>query len=268
MKEKDKQKGVFREYFESFVETLIIALFGMTFVVQAVTVPTASMQNTILVGDYLLVNKFIFPAGGDTVSFLPQREIQRGDIIVFKYPGNRVDPASDRRRGLVPYQISYVKRVIALPGETVEFRNNNVYINGELLPEHRITADMPVGVVDEDSSALQVKSEEPREPNQLWDVYYSSASMESARKGNLPVDPRMNFGVPGKVIKVPEDSYFVMGDNRDNSDDSRFWGFVHRDLIIGKAMFIYWSCDRNASDNTFLSCLLNPRLERIGKIIR
>lgn len=269
MKKKDRQKNIFREYFESFVETLIIALFGMTFVVQAVTVPTASMQNTILVGDYLLVNKFIFPAGGNPLPFLPQRDIQRGDIVVFKYPGNKVDPASDRRRGLVPYQISYVKRVIALPGETVEFRNNHVYVNGELLPEHRIIADMPTDPsVSGDSSALQIRSEEPRKPGELWDVYYSSASMESVRRGTFVNDPRMNFGIPGKVIKVPEDSYFVMGDNRDNSDDSRFWGFVHRDLIIGKAMFVYWSCDRNVSENTLLSCLLNPRIERIGKIIK
>ena len=79
-------KSVFREYFESFVVTLIMAIFGMTFILQAVTVPTGSMQNTILVGDYLLVNKFIFAPGGAPLPFLPQREIQRGDIIVFKYP--------------------------------------------------------------------------------------------------------------------------------------------------------------------------------------
>src|SRR5829696_319989 len=80
-------KSVFREYFESFVVTLIMALFGMTFVIQAVTVPTGSMQNTILVGDYLLVNKFIFAPGGKPLPFFPQREIERGDIIVFKFPG-------------------------------------------------------------------------------------------------------------------------------------------------------------------------------------
>src|SRR6185369_8067946 len=85
-------KSVFREYLESFTVTLIMAIFGMTFIVQAVTVPTGSMQNTILVGDYLLVNKFIFSPGGGSLPFLPQREIQRGDIIVFKYPGNKVHP--------------------------------------------------------------------------------------------------------------------------------------------------------------------------------
>jgi len=270
MEKEFNEKSVLREYFESFVETLIIALFGMTFIVQAVTVPTGSMQNTILIGDYLLVNKFIFPPGGKPLPFLPQRDIQRGDIIVFKYPGNKLDPLSDKRRGLVAYQVNYVKRVIALPGETVEFRDNMVYINGEPLPEHRIIADLPEDVnnFEDDKSALQIKSEEPSQSNQKWNVYYSTESMERVKKGKSVIDPRMNFGVPGKIIKVPEDSYFVMGDSRDNSEDSRFWGPVHRDLIIGKAMFVYWSCDKRAAAESVLGCLLHPRLERIGKPIR
>src|SRR5512134_2051298 len=121
-------KSTIREYFESFTVTLIMAIFGMTFIIQAVTVPTGSMQNTILVGDYLLVNKFIFNPAGDPLPFLPMREIERGDIIVFKYPGNKARPEMDssRRPPLKAYQINYVKRVIGLPGETVEFRNNQV----------------------------------------------------------------------------------------------------------------------------------------------
>src|SRR3954452_21918874 len=86
------RKSTLREYFESFVVTLIMAIFGMTFILQAVTVPTGSMQNTIMIGDYLLVNKFIFTPGGHELPFLPQREIERGDIIVFKYPGNKKHP--------------------------------------------------------------------------------------------------------------------------------------------------------------------------------
>src|SRR5215216_5191012 len=125
-------KSIFREYFESFVVTLVMAIFGMTFVLQAVTVPTGSMQNTILIGDYLLVNKFIFAPGGKPLPFFPQREIERGDIIVFKYPGNKVHPRNDSSRGIIPYQVNYVKRVIGLPGDTVEFRNNQVFINGQL----------------------------------------------------------------------------------------------------------------------------------------
>jgi signal peptidase I len=263
-------KSVFREYFESFTVTLVMAIFGMTFVIQAVTVPTGSMQNTILVGDYLLVNKFIFAPGGKPVPFLPQREIERGDIIVFKYPGNKLNPAADSARGIVPYQVNYVKRVIGLPGETVEFRGNNVYINGELLPEHRITADLPSDRFgdENDQSALQIKSEEPRRPEQKWDVYYSSDSMQEAKSGKSASGRGVNFGVAGKTMKVPDDSYFVLGDSRDQSEDSRYWGFVHRDLIIGRAMFVYWSCDRAASNGSFFGCLSHPRFDRIGKFIK
>src|SRR6059058_3467248 len=109
-------RSVAREYFESLVVTAIMALFGMTFVVQAVKVPTGSMQNTILIGDHLLVNKFIF-APGPRLPFLPQREIRRGDIIVFKYPGNPKNQEGDMRPDNLPYKTNYVKRVIGLPGD-------------------------------------------------------------------------------------------------------------------------------------------------------
>src|SRR5580765_1046312 len=155
-------KSTAREYFESFVVTLILAIFGMTFILQAVTVPTGSMQNTILVGDYLLVNKFIFTPGGGSLPFLPQREIERGDIIVFKYPGNKLHPENDRSRNIIPYQINYVKRVIGLPGDKVEFRDNNVYINGQLLPEHRMIGDPPTP--GDSQSALITEEFEERRP--------------------------------------------------------------------------------------------------------
>lgn len=254
-------KSTAREYFESFVVTLVMAIFGMTFVIQAVTVPTGSMQNTILVGDYLLVNKFIFSPGGNPLPFLPQREIKRGDIIVFKYPGDAVDPASDRARGLVKYQINYVKRVIGLPGETVEFRNDQVFVNGQLLPEHRIIGDSNDGV-----SALRTKEFEDRKAEDLWDVYYSERTLNYVRSGrNLSVED-WDFGVANKPMQVPENHFFVMGDSRDQSDDSRGWGFVPRELVIGRAMFVYWSCDRGASDG-FFGCLTHPRLNRIGKFV-
>lgn len=256
-------KSVFREYLESFTVTLVMAIFGMTFILQAVTVPTGSMQNTILVGDYLLVNKFIFNPGGNPLPFLPMREIERGDIIVFKYPGNSVDPRSDRERGLVKYQINYVKRVIGLPGETVEFRNNRVYINGEPLAEHRVLGDS-----DDNVSALEVSEFEERKPEDKWDVYYSEHTMKPVQAGiKLPTE-RYNFGVNGKPMKVPENSFFVMGDSRDASDDSRGWGFVPRELVIGRAMFVYWSCDRGASNGSMLGCLTHPRLNRIGKFVK
>jgi signal peptidase I len=258
-------KSVPREYFESFVVTLVMALFGMTFILQAVTVPTGSMQNTILVGDYLLVNKFIFTPGGESLPFLPQREIERGDIIVFKYPGNKVHPEMDSRRNppIIPYQLNYVKRVIGLPGETVEFRDNRVYINGQLLPEHRV-----VGDAENELSALQTKEVEERKPEDKWNVYYSEDTMSAVKAGEHITRRGYEFGVQGKTMVVPPNSFFVMGDSRDNSEDSRYWGFVPRELIIGRAMFVYWSCDRGASNGDVFGCITHPRLDRIFKLVK
>lgn len=262
-KPKGPPKSIFREYFESFAVTLVMAIFGMTFILQAVTVPTGSMQNTILVGDYLLVNKFIFSPGGWSLPFLPQRDIQRGDIIVFKYPGNSVDPASDRERGLVKYQLNYVKRVIGLPGEKVEFRNNQVFINDQPLAEHRIIGNNVVR-----DGALQTRDLEPREPEDKWSVYYDERTMRATQSGMRFNPDRFNFAVEGKPMIVPDNSFFVMGDARDDSDDSRGWGFVPRELVIGRAMFVYWSCDRGASNGSMVGCLTHPRFDRILKFVK
>lgn len=264
-------KSTIREYFESFVVTLIMAIFGMTFILQAVTVPTGSMQNTILVGDYLLVNKFIFTPGGGSLPFLPQREIERGDIIVFKYPGNKLCPKNDQLHGssAIPYQVNYVKRVIGLPGETVEFKNNQVFVNGKLLPEHRV-----IGEAANNISALEVTEFEQRREGENYNVFYDKEGMDAIRAGGslnrTTPDPcrGYQFGVEGKPSLVPEDSFFVMGDSRDNSEDSRYWGFVPRGLIIGRAMFVYWSCDRGASNGSMAGCITHPRLDRIGKFVK
>ena len=252
-------KSVAREYFESFVVTLVMAIFGMTFILQAVTVPTGSMQNTILIGDYLLVNKFIFAPGGRPIPFFPQREIQQGDIIVFKYPGFR----DGRPERVPPYFTNYVKRVIGMPGDEVEFRNNQVFINGKLLPEHRIIGDS-----DSEHAALTTKEIEPKQDDQKYSVYYSENSMKRVSEGKSIADSRWQYGVTGKITKVPANQYFVMGDSRDNSEDGRFWGFVDRDLIIGRAMFVYWSCDSGTSDGSLFSCITHPRFDRIGKLIK
>src|SRR5215467_9886169 len=139
VKPKGPPKTVLREYFESAVVTVIMALFGMTFIVQAVKVPTGSMQNTIEIGDHLLVNKFIF-APGKSLPFLPQREIKHGDIIVFKYPGNPYDPKRDDRPDNRPIFTNYVKRVIGLPGDRIRIKGNSVYVNDQVVAEHHIAA--------------------------------------------------------------------------------------------------------------------------------
>src|SRR5437763_3798566 len=155
-------KTVIREYFESAVVTVIMALFGMTFIVQAVKVPTASMENTITVGDHLLVNKFVF-APGPTFPILPQRAIKRGDIIVFKYPGNSFNPGRDKDEDNIPFKVNYVKRVIGLPGDEVEVKGLRVYVNGEPLPEHVIAVDGQRAQLNQ-KAPLSIVGEEPRRP--------------------------------------------------------------------------------------------------------
>jgi signal peptidase I len=230
-------KSVWREYFESGVVTVIMALFGMTFVVQAVKVPTGSMQNTINVGDHLLVNKFVF-AAGPPLPFLPQREIRRGDIVVFKYPGNKYDPHKDEEReNSTPYKTNYVKRVIGLPGDRVEIRGTHIIINGQPLAERRVMSEERVR-----DAPLVILQDNTRPEDGPYTVFYNSLNDADYRM----VYPTFKEEGNGKEITVPADSYFVMGDNRDNSEDSRYWGFVKRDLIIGRAMFVYWSYDQSA----------------------
>jgi signal peptidase I len=259
-------KSVWREYFESAVVTVIMALFGMTFIVQAVKVPTGSMQNTIMIGDHLLVNKFIF-APGKSLPFLPQREIRRGDIIVFKYPGNPYRPERDDRIDNRPIFTNYVKRVIGTPGDRIRIGPNNIYVNGEALPEHRITAteisqDAPLKTV--------IDPPPPRKPGEQYDVYY---------KPGPPDDEDEDFkrreytAFQGKdELVVPPDSYFVMGDNRNNSEDSRFWGFVPREMVIGRAMFVYWSYDESAPVSggigTLFDLVKNTRWSRTGALVK
>lgn len=257
-------RSVIREYFESAVVTVIMALFGMTFIVQAVKVPTGSMQNTIVVGDHLLVNKFIF-APGPRLPVLPQREIRRADIIVFKYPGNPFDPDRDKQDDNIPYKVNYVKRVIGLPGDVVEVKGLRVLVNGTPLPEHIIVVRKPIN----EKAPLEIKEETPRQGNELYNVYYFEDSVATAREGqDARVSSDFHFAVNGKPVKVPDNSYFVMGDDRDNSLDSRAWGFVPRELVIGRAMFVYWSYDETKSFSNPLDFFSNSRWSRTGTMVR
>ena len=255
-KPKGPPKSVWREYFESAVVTVIMALFGMTFVVQAVKVPTGSMQNTITIGDHLLVNKFIF-APGASLPFLPQREIKRGDIIVFKYPGNKYDPRRDDRPDNKPIFTNYVKRVIGLPGDRLRMEGRNIVVNDKPLPEHQLEA-----IDNNDKAPVKVTNDPPRKPGESYDVYYNPDFVEEAY-------PIFEHEGDGREITIPAGNYFVMGDNRNNSEDSRYWGFVPRDLVIGRAMFVYWSYDESAPQSNFLiDFFTNTRWSRTGTMVK
>jgi signal peptidase I len=262
---KGPPKSIWREYFESAVVTVIMALFGMTFIVQAVKVPTGSMQNTILIGDHLLVNKFIF-APGPSLPFLPQRAIRRGDIIVFKYPGNPNNAVGDNRPDNQPFKTNYVKRVVGLPGDQVEVRGEHVYINGKLLDERRITAQDP-------GHNKPLKDEESPAPSGTgpYTVFYDKETREGGEDASS--FSGFNYAVNGRPFNIPADSYFVMGDNRNNSADSREWGVVKREYVIGRAMFVYWSYDESLPAGESIidkisAFFTNTRWGRTGTMIK
>ncbi len=194
------RKSVFREYFESIVIAVVLALFIRTFIVQAFKIPTGSMEPNLLVGDHLLVNKFLLAPTESAAErvVLPTRDVHRGDVVVFKFPP---DPERD-----------FIKRVIGLPGETIELRDRRIYINGQ--------------PIDEPYAHYLPRSE----ATDLHEI--------------TPDDVREHYGPE----TVPAGQYFVMGDNRDNSEDSRYWGFLPRDNIKGRALMIYWSYQSDRED--------------------
>jgi len=202
------KKSQLRDWTEALIVAAILALIIRTFVVQAFKIPSGSMEDTLLIGDHLLVNKFIYgtqlPFSDDPI--LAIRQPERGDIIVFEFPEDK-DKSYFKRR-------DFIKRVVGLPGDTIEIRNKNVFVNGE----RYITPEA---------------------------VY---------KDGNLTAGPRDNM----PPVTVPDDNYFVMGDNRDRSYDSRFWRFVDRSAIKGLAFIKYWSWD----SEKFM-----PRWVRIGRMI-
>ena len=259
-------RGLLREYAESGAVVFVMALFFMTFVAQSAVVPSASMENTIYVGDHFLVNKFVF-GPGPVVPFLPQREVRRGDIVVFKFPGE-----SSPRDGIVQYKTLFIKRVIGLPGETIQVKGSNVYVDGRALPEYRVEArDRQLGNDKAELKELASPSARSGEP---YAVYYRPETL-SKRDGGA-ADPFSGFRYAvGEPFKVPEGHYFMMGDNRDNSADSRVWGTVRRDLIVGRAMFVIWSYDEHARHSdaptplNFVSDFFNnTRWGRIGTLLR
>jgi signal peptidase I len=223
--ESARQKSAAREYCEAFLVALALAFILRTFLIQAYKIPSASMFPTLLVGDHIIVNKLVFglrlpdsifystPFAGEIPygKYLFHLEpVHRGDVVVFVYPE---DETKD-----------FIKRVVAIPGDTVEVKDGLLYLNGS-------------------------KADDPH------------AHFELTPNQRMSTSERDYFG----PFKVPSDQYFMMGDNRDRSYDSRFWGPVSRDAIEGRAMFIYWSC---ANDTSALSCFYDVRWSRLFHLVR
>ncbi len=192
------KKSVAREYFESLVIAVALALFVRTWVFQAFKIPTGSMEPNLNIGDHLIVNKMVFSPTATALerAILPHRDIRRGDVIVFKFPE---DPTRD-----------FIKRVIGLPGDQLELRRKKILINGKEIPEPYAHFLVPL-------------------------------SPESEKRSE---DLREEYG----PVTVPADQYFMMGDNRDNSQDSRYWGFMPASYVKGQALFIYFSVGESIGD--------------------
>jgi signal peptidase I len=233
-----------RELIESLLVTVLLALFGTTFVVQAFKIPSQSMEPTLLVGDHLLVNKFIFGGRGHWYdAVLPYRDVRRGDVIVFKFP------FQDH-----PH---YVKRLVGMPGDRIKIVDQKVYVNGQRVDE-------PYAYHDPDAPYDPfLFNFPPSNPDEL----FSSMQPEWANEISSHV-------ADGELV-VPPGRYFAMGDNRDHSWDSRYWGFVDRDAIMGRPLIIYWSLatpEDSGEEGTVSTSLVDtllrwPRRLRFGRML-
>jgi signal peptidase I len=192
--------------------TFLLLLFGNSTLVWAYVIPTGSMEDTLLVGDHLLVDKLAYaPPGPISKYILPYEDVKRGDIIVFRWP--------------VDIKTTYVKRVMGLPGDRIRLVNKEVFLNGRRLTE-------------------------PYVVHKLGDVNYYRDNFPS-QPAYMPYErgqAMLRNNVTNGEVVVPSGSFFAMGDNRDNSSDSRYWGFVPRENIIGKPLVIYWSYDAPTAD--------------------
>lgn len=243
---KARKKNIVREYVEAILVALVAAMILRIFVIQAFRIPTGSMKDTLLVGDFLLVNKFIY--GVRTPDRIPLvnikipyfrlpafKEPKPGDIIVFKYPK---DPKLD-----------YIKRCIAIAGQTVEIRDGTVYVDGKAEGE------------SEKTKSLYDSEEQGGQYVDYYQITKDNGKKYTIRLWESENRSNRNFG----PTKVPEGHLFVMGDNRDNSSDSRYWGYLPRENVVGQALVIYFSWN---SEVPLYKIFKRIRWTRIGDLIR
>lgn len=281
-----------KEFIESFFFAGIAALFIITFVIQNTRIPTGSMEGTILVGDFVLVNKFIF--GSSSARYIPFTEValpfftlpsirepRQNDIVVFEYPGDRDELVARE------LNVNYVKRLIGMPGDTIQIIDKVVFINGkeswippsiQYLSPYPLSNDkinpriFPPGkpwnednygplVIPQIGYEVQLTTQNVEEWRTIIDREYGERVV-SVSNGTVTIK-----GEAVSSYKIKKDYYFMMGDNRDDSADSRFWGFVPRDMVVGQAFIVLFSWDREIPFTQIFKLLGSVRLERVLKLL-
>jgi signal peptidase I len=282
-----KPKSKLKEYFDALLFAGVVALILKIIFLEAYRIPTGSMENTLLTGDFLLVNKFIY--GAATPRGIPFTEIRipffrlpalktphRGDVVVFDFPGNANEFQSKEI-------INYIKRLVGEPGDSIRVIDKALYVNGEVFPNppdgqfsdkvsRNSYADIfPKGMPWNDDNYGPVRVPKKNDiikltPDNLdqWRMFITREghSVRLTADNKVFIDEKENTG-----YKVEKNYYFMMGDNRNNSSDSRYWGFLPEEDIIGEAMIIYWSWDPNIPTSDFGRLFDSIRWNRIAKII-
>jgi signal peptidase I len=287
-----KKKSKPREYFDALVYAAVVAFIIKVFLFEAYRIPTGSMENTLLVGDFLLVTKFTY--GATTPRNIPLtniripyfrlpafKEPKIGDIIVFDFPGERDEKES-------PEVLNYIKRCVGLPGDTIQIINRVLYNNGRVIPnppQAKFITNVqppnygnprifPKGMPwnDDNYGPLRIpkKGDRLKIDSSNFEQWKIFILRENHNEVKLTPDNRLIVDgtiQDSNIYVVQRDYLFMMGDNRNNSLDSRFWGFMPKDNIVGQAFMIYWSWDANIPFSDFFKLISSIRWERIFKLI-
>ena len=229
--EKFRDDNHFRDYMSGFFPIILVVFLLRTFLVEPFQIPSSSMRPGLIVGDFILVNKYAYGIRTPIINnvLVPVGNIERGDVVVFSYPEDN--------------KINYIKRAVGLPGDTVEYKNKQLIINGQPIPDQELGNQSYLEQTVQGPMEISAQTYRESMGNTQFDVLKMAdrpAFAPSAVR-NFPYSDQCQYARDGSWFKctVPQGQYFMMGDNRDNSEDSRYWGFVEDKLIVGKAFFIW-----------------------------